>query len=404
MLIEIILFLFLGLVAGTITGLVPGIHINLVGVTLVALSASILSSISPIYITVFIVSMAITHTFIDFIPSIFLGCPDTDTELSILPGHELLKQGKGYEAIMLTAYGSLAAVFGLVLIVFPSKILIDLFYGFLTKGYVMPALLSIVAISLILLEKQKLQAILVFILTGALGFIVLNLNVKEPLLPLLSGLFGASMLITSMKTKVKIPKQKIDKDSVKLKKIKKPLISAFIGSLIASPISSFLPGLGSGQAAVIGNLISKSDRRGFLILLGSTNTLVMGFSFVAFYFISRTRTGAATAIAEIVGNFSIEILILILITILISGTIAFFLTKFLAEKMSKIFTKINYTKLSLIVLIFLSFLILIVSKPIGLLILITSTITGIYCISFNVKRTNMMGCLLIPTIIFYLGI
>ena len=31
--------------------------------------------------------MAITHTFVDFIPSVFLGCPDTDTELSI--GHKI---------------------------------------------------------------------------------------------------------------------------------------------------------------------------------------------------------------------------------------------------------------------------------------------------------------------------
>ena len=94
MLIEIILFIFLGIIFGTFTGLIPGIHINLVGVSLVALSASLLSPVNPIYLVVFIVSMAIIHTFIDFIPSIFLGCPDTDTELSVLPGHELLKKGR----------------------------------------------------------------------------------------------------------------------------------------------------------------------------------------------------------------------------------------------------------------------------------------------------------------------
>ena len=69
--------------------------------------------------------MAITHTFKNFIPSIFLGCPDTDTELSILPGHELLKKGHGYEAILLTTYGGLAAIFILLLIAFPSIILIS---------------------------------------------------------------------------------------------------------------------------------------------------------------------------------------------------------------------------------------------------------------------------------------
>ena len=119
MLIEIILALLLGCTIGTFTGLIPGIHINLVCVFLVAFSVSVFSSVNPIHLVVFITAMAIAHTFIDFIPSVFLGCPDTDTELSILPGHKLLKKGQGYEAIMLTAYVSLAAVIILILIAFP---------------------------------------------------------------------------------------------------------------------------------------------------------------------------------------------------------------------------------------------------------------------------------------------
>src|SRR3989344_8921947 len=117
MLIQLIIFLFLGIIAGTITGLFPGIHINLVGAALVSLSLTTLSSINSIFLIVFIVAMAITHTFLDFVPSVFLGAPDN--ELSILPGHELLKKGHGYQAVMLTAYGGLAAIFILIIISFP---------------------------------------------------------------------------------------------------------------------------------------------------------------------------------------------------------------------------------------------------------------------------------------------
>ena len=87
MLAEIILFLFFGVLAGTFTGLIPGIHINLIGGLLISLPVSIFYQVDPLYIVVFIAAMAISHTFIDFIPSVFLGCPDTDTELSVLPGH-----------------------------------------------------------------------------------------------------------------------------------------------------------------------------------------------------------------------------------------------------------------------------------------------------------------------------
>ncbi|RLG16247.1 hypothetical protein DRN69_01340, partial [Candidatus Pacearchaeota archaeon] len=314
MLIEIILALLLGCIIGTFTGLTPGIHINLIGIFLVSLSVSAFSSLNQIYLVTFIVAMAITHTFVDFIPSIFLGCPDTDTELSILPGHELLKKGHGYKAIILTAYGSVMAIFTLILITFPAIIAMSKIYGLLIKSYIMPFILIFISFLLIFLERKKLKALLVFSLTGFLGLSVLNLpSLNQPLLPLLTGLFGGSALIISIKNKIQIPKQKIKKPA----KIHKPLAQAFIGSLIASPLCSFLPGLGSGQAAVIGNTISKTSRKGFLILLGATNTLVMGFSFISLYTLSKTRTGAAVAIQKIIGNPSLKILLLILIITLI---------------------------------------------------------------------------------------
>ena len=395
MLIEIVLFLSLGILFGTTTGLIPGIHINLVGVLLVSLSATIFFSINPVYFVVFISSMAITHTFIDFIPSIFLGCPDTDTELSVLPGHELLKKGLGYEAIILTTYGSLAAIFILVLIAFPSVFLVSKSYNI--PQAITPYLLITVSILLITLEKKRFSALFVFLLAGFLGLVVLNLDIKEPLLPLLAGLFGASTLIMSIRTKTKIPEQKITKP-----RIKKNLLYPLFGALIASPLSSLLPGLGSGQAAIIGNTISKTDKKGFLVLLGATNTLVMGFSFVSLYVISRTRTGAAVAIQRIIGEFSWKILILIITTSLISGMIAFFLTIFLAKFFSRRMDKMNYSLLSSITLGVLGIVVFLFSGFFGLLVLTVSTFTGIYAISLGVRMTNMMGCLLIPTIIFYL--
>jgi putative membrane protein len=394
MLIQIILALLLGIIAGTFTGLIPGIHINLIGVFLVFLSTSLFSSLNPIYVIVLISSMAITHTFVDFIPSIFLGCPDTDTELSILPGHELLKQGQGYQAIILTCYGSLAAIFILILIFLPSMLIIPKIENILPT--IIPGLLIFCLFFLISTEKRKFLSIIILLISGALGFFVLNFSsINQPLFPLLSGLFGSSMLITSIKNKTQIPKQEIKKPEIK---IFKPLL----GSLVASPICSFLPGLGSGQAAIIGNSISKTDKKGFLVLLGATNTLVMGFSFITLYLISKTRTGAASAIKEIIGTLNLNLLILILIIILISGIISFFLTKNLAKFFSQKIHKINYTKISIATLIFLLIIVLLVSNFLGLIIFIISTILGIFCIHIKVRRTNMMGCLLIPTIILYL--
>ena len=402
MLFQLILALLLGIFFGTITGLTPGIHINLIGSILISLSAGILIKIPTNYLVVFIVAMAITHTFLDFIPSIFIGAPDDDTILSVLPGHELLKDGKGYQAIILTAYGSITAIFILIIISYPSIIIMKKLSTLIQN--IIPYLLILSSIFMILTEKRKTQATLIFFLTGILGLCVLTLGktsiLKEPLLPMLSGLFGASTIIMSINSHTKITEQIIIKP--KINPIKPSLIST-----ISSPLCSFLPGLGSGQAAIIGSSIMSLKRKNiskekFLILLGATNTLVMGFSFIALYAISKTRTGASRAIKEITQNITLQILTLILITILISGIISYFLTLFLAELFSKNIQKINYKQMSIGILFFLFIMVFLFTGILGIFIFILSIITGIFCISLGTRRTNMMGCLLFPIIIFYL--
>ncbi|MFA5953685.1 MAG: tripartite tricarboxylate transporter permease [Candidatus Pacearchaeota archaeon] len=398
MLLEILLALFLGILAGILTGLIPGIHNNLIGAFLVSLYATILGHIPPIYLIIFITAMAISNTFLEFIPSIFLGCPDTDTELSILPGHRLLKKGLGYQAITFTAYGGIIAIFLTLILAWPSIFIMKNIFDELKL--VTPYLLIAVLIFLIYLEDKKIKAIFVILITGFLGIIILNFEMKEPLLPLLTGLFGSSMLIASIKDKFQIPKQTLECEKIKFKDIKRPLL----GSLVSSPMCGFLPGLGNGQAAIIGSTISKDDEKSFLILLGATNVFVMAFSFLALYAISKSRTGAAVAINEIIGALSSKMIFLILIVILISGIISFILTKKIGKFFSKNISKINYSKLSIIILCLLVVIITAISGWKGLIVLIISTITGIYCISLGVKRTNMMGCLLIPTILFYFGL
>src|SRR3989344_3298487 len=98
MLFELFLALLIGILAGAFAGLAPGIHINLIGASMASVLLFLGLQIEPIYLVVFIVSMAICQTFVDFIPSIFLGAQEDGTELSVLPGHQLLKKGLGYQA------------------------------------------------------------------------------------------------------------------------------------------------------------------------------------------------------------------------------------------------------------------------------------------------------------------
>jgi putative membrane protein len=403
MILELALALIIGVLFGTITGLFPGIHINLVAAGLLALvGGAYFSGIKVIILVVFIVAMALTHTFIDFIPSIFLGAPEEDSFLAVLPGHELLKAGKGHEAVVLTLYGSLAALPIILIFTF-------LFIGFLDKIYtilsfLIPYTLILVSLYLIFREEEFIVSLVVFTLSGFLGLLTFNLPIKEPLLPLLTGLFGVSGLIVSLKNKITIPKQKIT--SLKEIKItKKSFFRGIIAASLSAPLASFLPGVGSGQAAVIGSeLMGKEgeSKKSFLFLVGAINTIVMALSFVTIYAIGRTRTGAAVAVSEILEKITLSSLIIIIITILLSGVLAFTIGIKLSKLFSKKINKISYRKISLIIITLLLIINLILSNALGILVLITGSSLGIFCILSRTRRINLMGALLIPTIVFYL--
>ena len=394
MLIEIIFFLLLGIAAGTFTGLVPGIHINLVGAALISGTFSFLLGLNPLYLAIFIVSMSIAHVFLDFIPSIFLGAPEEGTELSVLPGHEMLKKGQGLQAVHLAAKGCLYGIGLFILMIFPLYF-ISLFVKNL-PGRVIALGLIVISLNMIFLEKKKLYALLVFLLTGILGFIVLNMDLKEPLLPLLTGLFGASGLIISIRHKTKIEKQKPEK-KIDIKKFR-----VLLSSAIVSPLSLFLPALSSGQITIVGNQFAKTSREQFLFMLGTVSMAAMCFSFLGLFLISKTRTGSAAAIQSLLGVLSWKVFTLMVFVILISGILSFFILKLLSKKSLSLLEKINYSKMSIITLVIVTIITFFISGFLGLIVLAISAFTGIFCILSGVKRTNMIGCLLLPTIILYL--
>lgn len=387
----------MGILAGTFTGLFPSLHVNLVAA--ITLSAIPLIPLDPITIVIFIISLAITHTFLDFIPSIFLGAPDEDNFLAILPGHKLLQLGLGQEAVVLTLYGSLIA---LPIILIFTPIFIKFLPSFLNiiQTFI-PYLLIFISFFLIFREKEFLISLIVFSLSGFLGILTFNLPIKEPLLPLLTGLFGLSALGISIKNKTTIPSQKIQP----LRKIilsKKDTLRATIAAILAAPLSSFLPGIGSGHAAVIGSELIKQKQKGFLFLVGAINTIVMGLSFITIYSIGKTRTGAAAAINEILPTITTSNLFTILATIIFSGFIAFSLGLWLAKLFANNINKINYQKLTFLIIIVIIVVNILLTNLLGLLVMITGAALGIFSILSNSRRINLMGALIIPTIIFYL--
>ncbi|MBU2639842.1 MAG: tripartite tricarboxylate transporter permease, partial [Nanoarchaeota archaeon] len=225
MIIEIIVVTILGILAGIISGLTPGIHINLISILLFTASPFLFLYTSPLILVIFIVAMSVTHTFFNAIPAIYLGAPESaENILSVLPGHRMLLEGRAYEALALTVIGSiLALIVGvlispLIIFILPKIYLIIQDY----IGYI----LLLAVIFLIYRDQKKVWALIIFLIAGVFGLSALNLNIPNPLFPLLSSLFGTAGILISLKDKVKIPKQKVTFPKSISKQTTKALISS----------------------------------------------------------------------------------------------------------------------------------------------------------------------------------
>ncbi len=412
-----LIFLLLGVLAGVATGVLPGFHVN--NVAIIALVIQTTFNVEPTALAVMLIANMITHTFLDFIPSTFIGAPGEDTALSTLPMHRMLLRGEGYRAIYLSTYGSaLAVLFSLPLLI-PLFLLLLYFHSSLT--YWTPVILIAIVLGMMYMESEKgiskvLWALLSFLLAGTLGILVFNLPLSwDPgnlgifrgtlLFPLFSGLFGIPVLLLSRDAK--IPSQKIERVRLRVRDYKSALFGTLAGALVG-----LLPGVSSGVAAVMARLsVGEEDVESFIVSLGSVNTANYIFNLLVLFVLLRPRSGAVSAIGEMIHidlwlsltNVP-SLFLLFLLTAVLAAILSIPITLWIAELIARHsdFLSRGYRNLSRGILLFILSLIFLFTGPLGLLVAFAGTVIGLIPPKVGVMRVHLMGAIILPVLLFYL--
>ncbi|MDO8646879.1 MAG: tripartite tricarboxylate transporter permease [Candidatus Diapherotrites archaeon] len=394
--LEIFIYVIAGIALGIFSGLTPGIHLNTV-----CFFAAAFALHGDFNIVALIVSMSITHCFVDFIPSVFLGASDsTQNCASVLPGHRMFLEGNALEAVKLSCIGCLLGVFfslmlSIVFVSFALQI-----SGIFPK--LIPAVICIVLLLMVFSEKtllKKAMALFVILISGAVGFLSLNFSTQDSLLALVSGFFAAAGLLWSFFEKTSFKPQNTCEAFFE----KKQTISAgFLGG-IAGSIVALLPSIGPSEAALmVRKVAGEISTKSYLVLLGGISTANTVFGFFVLFFFSKARNGPAVAISQLIrlseSNFHA-----LLAIIVFSAGISFFISVWLSKKALAFFQKINYSLANLAVLIFLSALVFAFSGLKGLLVFATASSIGFFAISSGVRRSNCMAFLMLPTLAFYIS-
>ncbi|MFN3383453.1 MAG: tripartite tricarboxylate transporter permease [Archaeoglobaceae archaeon] len=397
-----------GTILGFVAGLIPGIHSNTFSAIIVANSAILSLYLSPEDLVAMIIASAISYTITNIVPTIFIGVPSEDTAIAVLPTHEMVLEGKGFAALSISCVSSLLAVF-ISLPLFTTAVFIGQNYDFFRK--ITPFVLLSISILLTMSERgeefegslsawrKRFYALLVFLVSGFLGVVALKNSALAEitpggtvLLPMLTGLFGAPVLLLSTLSSAKLPEQRLLFEFP-------DVYSVFRGTLAGFFVSIF-PGISSGIATVLATLGEKGKEK-YVSALSSANTANAILCFFMLITAGRTRSGAADALKslKLIPDF-----LQIAVLAIISGLFAFLATILIGYGFAKKLSSIDSRKLSILVFSFLIAIVLAFTGIFGLVIFAISIPVGLSTAYLGVRRVNCMGCLIFPLMLYYFGL
>lgn len=384
--------------AGLIAGLVPGIHMN----TFSMLAGRL--PLPPEVIAVGLGAAFVMHSASSFLPSIFLGAPGESTALAVLPAHRMLMKGLGGRALRLSLYGLVLGSLFSVLLALPLYALLPKIVTPLRDN--MGIILAVASGYMMIGEKEPekiLKAVFVFLVAGLLGTIVLGMPLREDtrLFALLTGAFGISSLFVSSISgkKTVLPAQK--PPSVKAITTGQIVQPAAIGTLAGALVGT-LPAMSSSVSiSLVGAFFSKRFwEEGILVSMGAANVTGFLFSLITLISVGKARNGTAQVISELAPDAA-----------LLAGAAGLALVFFaalaaiaLSKRFVSVLALLDYETVTRLSLAFLLLLVLLNGGPVGLLIAVTAASIGLLPILLGIGRANVMGMLLLPTILFYMGL
>ena len=400
--IEILLGVLIGVALGTLSGIIPGVHANTLAGVLLSLHLALLALFGPLALAGAMFAALISHTFVDAIPSTFLGIPEADTSLAVLPAHALCMEGNGEEAVRIAALGSACSM----VIAVPLSILCF---------FALPALqpyfdwwIGILLIAsvgyMIVTSEAPGWALAIFIISGMLGAFALHYAFlgwhtlaggSAVLMPLLTGLFGISVLLTA--SRGTLPAQRFQGLRVEDRTVVK---CSVLGTLAGVAVG-WLPGLSTASAnGVLASLIGyEKDRRAYILATSAANTANAFIGLAALFALSRMRNGVMVALSELPLPTMSELMVVGVLAACAAYLITIGLSRF-AHRLHGIDSQM----LNRVVIAFVVCLSFLLTGPFGMVILVLAIVVGLVPHLVNVPRMYCMGAIMVPVMLWSFGL
>ncbi|NLL94666.1 MAG: hypothetical protein GX224_02765 [Thermoplasmatales archaeon] len=408
-LLMVVLSSALGSSIGVFTGLVPGIHVNTAAAALLtaypamdALLSPVTGGNSPAFIAAVIVSAATVHSFVDYVPSVFMGAPDADDSLVVLPGHRLLMEGRGMAAVRASAVGSLAGCVCSLALAMPLAKAMEAGLSDLIARVTVAAL-AIIMVALVCKERTLRDAACTAMLLGAsglFGWVCLTkygdatgpMGFGNMLFPMLTGLFGLPALVDSMGNP-EIPVQRDEGAGVGL--------LPGIKGVVAGSVTGWFPGVTASACAAVSSMASENrDAEEYISTVSSVGTASVVFALITLISTGRQRSGAMVAVADVTGgNVPFTFL---LGAVACGAVVGFFATVAAGRFVSNRVSGVDMRKFNAVVIAALVAMAFASGGLLGLAVLAVAAALGTLPLALGVGRVALSGSLIVPAFMAYL--
>ncbi len=374
-----------GFALGFLGGLLPGLHSN----TMISVLASL--GLDGRALGIMIISLFPAHLVSSYIPSIFFGVPESGTVMATLPGQRMVQRGEGVKALrtvlLSCALSALVscALFSASLALFPPV------YEAM-RPHMRFILLGISAL-LLLRTKAPFLSAAIFALAGILGHLSLNSGMPDPFLPLFCGMFAMAAMTGWKKGAAPMQEDLPPENSI--------IWFTIIGVLLGFA-ADLVPGVGSpSQTAVFATMLMRMDTPGYLAMISSISVSQAVFSLSTSASIGKSRVGATAWLSEtmdICANIPI-LLALFIASIALAAMLAHAFRIHAAKLAS-----LDFSSLRFVLAAYLVAVAFIIDGWIGIVVLAASAALGKLTLGLEVERTNLMGAIIVPTLMLLFGI
>lgn len=405
-LVAVVFVILLGCMIGTVTGLLPGLHVNTVapmvlGVTL--LLPAFVSGLGPgMLAALLLFSVALTHTILNVIPTLAAPIPDGDETLILLPVQRMAQQGRAVEALSLSVRASWLG--GLVAAIV-ALLVLQLWPLGAPKIPQRGAIWGVTAVVLLLIIRhpRPFHAVALFVLAGTAGWLLLPVTIVGPLggdgtilLPAFAGLFGAPLLLIALSEDLG-PDAPTDEAALAAGPSR---IAAWLGTGCGLLVALF-PGLTSATAGAVGRALRQpvNDAEEVTMLSAVDTANVVGNT-AALLVWGATRSGASAAAQVAEPRLTLSgagLLAALTVATLIAATwIAAWGTIRFGPRLVTRLRRIDPHRLALFGVLLLALIVLVHSGPLGITVAAALIPLGLLPHHWGAPRALLMGFLLVP--------